>query len=106
WTPDGVMACFAHVEDACQSGKDVIKSLKVFNSEVKLSKADFSVRCGVNAGLVYFDDSTPLERISDRVIDVAGHMQKNAEPNTVLVARKILEPLRALGGGSQTQHVI
>ena len=26
WTPDGVMACFAHVEDACQSGKDVIKS--------------------------------------------------------------------------------
>ena len=26
WTPDGVMACFAHVEDACQAGKDVIKS--------------------------------------------------------------------------------
>ena len=59
WTPDGVMACFAHVEDACQSGKDVIKSLKVFNRDVKVSKADFSVRCGVNAGLVYFDDHDP-----------------------------------------------
>lgn len=106
WTPDGVMACFAHVEDACQSGKDVIKSLKVFNRDVKVSKADFSVRCGVNAGLVYFDDMTPLETISDRVIDVAGHMQKHAEPNTVLVARKIIEPLRQLEEFTHTTQVI
>ncbi len=106
WTPDGVMACFAHVEDACQAGKDVIKSLKAFNSDVKVSKADFAVRCGVNAGLVYFDDSTPLETISDRVIDVAGHMQKHAEPNTVLVARKIIEPLRQLEEFTHTTQVI
>lgn len=106
WTPDGVMACFAHVEDACQAGKDVIKSLGVFNREVKVSKADFSVRCGVNAGLVYFDDATPLETISDRVIDVAGHMQKHAEPNTVLVARKIIEPLRQLEEFTHTSQVI
>lgn len=106
WTPDGVMACFAHTEDACQAGKDVIKSLKVFNRDVKLSKADFTVRCGVNAGLVYFDDSTPLETISDRVIDVAGHMQKHAEPNTVLVARKIIEPLRQLEEFTHTSQVI
>jgi class 3 adenylate cyclase len=106
WTPDGVMACFAHVEDACQAGKDVIKSLKAFNRDVKVSKADFSVRCGVNAGLVYFDDSTPLETISDRVIDVAGHMQKHAEPDTVLVARKIIEPLRQLEEFTHTTQVV
>jgi class 3 adenylate cyclase len=106
WTPDGVMACFAHVEDACQAGKDVIKSLKVFNRDVKVTKADFSVRCGVNAGLVYFDDTTPLETISDRVIDVAGHMQKHAEPNTVLIARKIIEPLRQLQEFTHTSQVI
>lgn len=106
WTPDGVMACFAHVEDACQAGKDVIKSLKMFNREIKLSKADFAVRCGVNAGLVYFDDATPLETISDRVIDVAGHMQKHAEPNTVLVARKVIEPLRQLEEFTHTTQVI
>ncbi|WP_156948716.1 hypothetical protein [Bradyrhizobium sp. WSM1417] len=106
WTPDGVMACFAHVEDACQAGKDVIKSLKGFNRDVKISKADYSVRCGVNAGLVYFDDSTPLETISDRVIDVAGHMQKHAEPNTVLIARKVIEPLRQLEEFTHTSQVI
>jgi class 3 adenylate cyclase len=106
WTPDGVMACFAHVEDACQAGKDVIKSLKHFNRDVKVSKADFAVRCGVNGGLVYFDDATPLETISDRVIDVAGHMQKHAEPNTVLVARKIIEPLRQLEEFTHTTQVV
>lgn len=106
WTPDGVMACFTHVEDACQAGKDVIKSLKRFNQEIKLSKAEFKVRCGVNAGLVYFDESTPLETISDRIIDVAGHMQKHAEPNTVLVARKIIEPLRQLEEFAHTTQVV
>jgi class 3 adenylate cyclase len=106
WTPDGVMACFAHVEDACQAGKDVIKSLQTFNQDVKISKADFAVRCGVNAGLVYFDDATPLETISDRVIDVAGHMQKHAEPNTVLVARKVIEPLRQLEEFAHTSQVV
>jgi hypothetical protein len=73
---------------------------------VKLSKADFAVRCGVNAGLVYFDDSPPLKTISDRVIDVAEHMQKNAEPNTVLAARKIIEPLRQLEQFTHTTQVI
>lgn len=106
WTPDGVMACFSHVEDACQAGKDVIKSLKAFNREVKVSKADFAVRCGVNAGTVYFDDATPLETISDRVIDVAGHMQKHAEANTVLIARKIIEPLRQVGEFQHTTRVV
>lgn len=82
------------------------ESLKTFNRDVKISKADFSVRCGVNAGLVYFDDATPLETISDRVIDVAGHMQKHAEPNTVLIARKVIEPLRQLEEFTHTSQII
>lgn len=106
WTPDGVMACFSHVEDACAAGKDIIKSLKKFNAETKLTKADFAVRCGVNAGLVYFDDSTPLETISDRVIDIAGHMQKYAEPNSLLVARKVIEPLRSLEEFAHSSHLV
>ena len=78
WTPDGVMACFPSVNDAVQAGKDIIRELGLFNRTVKLIKTDFSVRCGVNAGFVYFDETTPLETMADRVIDVAGHMQKYA----------------------------
>ena len=106
WTPDGVMACFAEVDDAIQAGKNVINGLEHFNRVVKLMKRDFVVRCGVNAGYVHFDDATPLETMSDRVIDIAGHMQKYAEPNTVAVARKVVEPLRNAEGFQSTGKVV
>jgi len=106
WTPDGVMACFSNVDDAVMAGKDVIKGLDHFNKNVKLMNTNFAVRCGVNAGFVHFDDSTPMEAMSDRVIDIAGHMQKYAKPGTVAVARKVIEPLRNLQGFVPTEKVV
>jgi len=106
WTPDGVMACFSHVDDAVASGQDVIRSLEHFNAQVKLMQTPFMVRCGVNAGFVHFDAATPMEAMSDRVIDIAGHMQKHAEPNTVAVARNLVEPLRNVGGFQATSKTV
>jgi class 3 adenylate cyclase len=106
WTPDGVMACFANIDDAVQAGKDIITELVGFNASVKLMRTNFSVRCGVNAGRVYFDDSMPLETMSDRAIDVAGHMQKYAAPNTIAVSRTIVEPLSDVGGFAPTETVV
>lgn len=106
WTPDGVMACFSHVDDAVASGQDVIRSLQHFNTNVKVMQTPFMVRCGVNAGFVHFDNSTPMEAMSDRVIDIAGHMQKYAEPNTVAVARNLVEPLRNVGGFQATGKTV
>lgn len=106
WTPDGVMACFPTIDQAVRAGKDVILALGAFNRNVKLMREDFSVRCGVNAGYVHFDESTPLAAMSDRVIDIAGHMQKYAEPNSVAVARKVIEPLRNPEGFEPTDKVV
>lgn len=52
----------------------------------------------IRSGFVYFDDTVPLEEISDRVIDIAGHMQKTAKPNTVCVAKPTIEPLNERDG--------
>jgi len=93
WTPDGVMSCFNSVDAAVRAAREVINGLDDFNKNVKGMRSDFRVRCGVNSGFVYFDESIPLEEISDRVIDIAGHMQKNAQPNTVCVAKPAIEPL-------------
>jgi class 3 adenylate cyclase len=106
WTPDGVMACFQDIEHAVHAGKDVILRLEDFNKSVKLIRQNFQVRCGVNAGYVHFDEATPLEEMSDRVIDIAGHMQKHAEPNSVAVARKVIEPMRNTDGFEPTANVV
>jgi class 3 adenylate cyclase len=93
WTPDGVMSCFTSVDAAVKAAREVITGLDAFNRNVKTMKRDFMVRCGVNTGFVYFDESVPLEEISDRTIDIAAHMQKNARPDSVCVAKPAIEPL-------------
>ena len=106
WTPDGIMACFSNIDTAVKTGKDVIRGLRHFNSEIKLMKSDFRVRCGVNSGYVYMDDEVPLEDVSDRVIDIAGHMQKHAEPMTVSVAKTVVEPMTDRAGFQETPKIV
>jgi class 3 adenylate cyclase len=91
WTPDGVMACFNSSEDAVRAAQEILRGLDHFNQEVKGIAKDFAVRCGINAGRVYYDESIPLEKFSDRVIDAAGHLQKYATPNTIWIAQEALE---------------
>lgn len=93
WTPDGVMACFNTPNYAVKAGRQVIKDLKIFNRDHKIIKRDFIVRCGVNAGKVAFDDKMPMEEMSDRVIDIAGHFQKDALPGTVCISKVVYDDL-------------
>lgn len=98
WTPDGVMICLASVDVAVRLAQDLINSLDAFNKNVKTMKRDFRVRCGINYGYVYFDPAVPMEEMSDRVIDVAGHMQKYAAPNAIAIAKQAIEPVHSREG--------
>jgi class 3 adenylate cyclase len=98
WTPDGVMICFSNIDAAVRAARDIITGLDAFNKNVKTLQQDFKVRCGINQGYVHFDESVPLEEISDRVIDIAGHMQKQAKPNTICIAKPAVEPLQEKNG--------
>jgi len=106
WTPDGVMSCFANVDHAVNAAKAIIEGLDTFNKEIKTIRKDFKVRCGINAGYVYFDESRPLEELSDRVIDIAGHLQKNAPPNTICIAKPAIEPLKERTNFVPTKKVV
>jgi hypothetical protein len=97
WTPDGVMICFASVQNAVQAAQDLIRSLDHFNKTVKTIKADFRIRCGINAGKVLWDESVKMEEMTDRNIDIAGHMQKYAQANTIYVGAQAIEGVRAHG---------
>ncbi|MBA3536172.1 MAG: hypothetical protein H0T84_06125 [Tatlockia sp.] len=105
-TPDGIMSCFRTVDDAVTAAKTLLDKLKDFNDHEKKIKQKFLIRCGVNAGFVYMDEDTPLEQISDRVIDIAGHMQKYAKPNCINIAASAIEPLKTRQGFDETPDVI
>lgn len=107
WTPDGIMACFNTVEEAVKTAQSMITGLKEFNqSDKKAMKRDFIIRCGINAGYLLFDDTLPLESISDRVIDIAGHMQKYAKPNTIFLAKNIIKPIQSPDKFSTIEKVV
>ena len=93
WTPDGVMACFDDAASAVRAGRDTIAGLAEFNAKVKNMRGDFKLRAGVNGGLVLYDAATPMEEMSDRVIDVAGHMQKYGSVNCICAPTELVEPL-------------
>jgi len=95
WTPDGVMICFPTAEAAVAAAKQVIGDLKEFNTNVKAMRRDFTVRCGINTGTVLFDETVPMEEMADRSIDIAGHMQKYAEPNAIFIGKHVIEEMRS-----------
>lgn len=93
WTPDGVMSCFPTADAAVKTVRGLLADLERFNKQVKLMKKDFKIRCGINAGSVYYDETLPMEEMSDNVIDIAGHMQKKSPENNVSMPKILLNQL-------------
>jgi len=98
WTPDGVMICFLQRELAVAAAQRILQSLDNFNTHHNHLKTPFQVRCGINEGDVPIYEDTTLERVADRVIDVAGHMQKYAKPNSLWLSHEIFSRLEEKAG--------
>jgi class 3 adenylate cyclase len=90
WTPDGAMICFDSLEHAVRAAQAVLRQLPDFNAKIRMMRNPFRVRCGINAGRVQYDATARMEEMSDNVIDVAGHMQKYADPDTIYVATDLI----------------
>lgn len=93
FTPDGIMCAFMTARDAKRAGQTVLNELPWFNDGVHRLRTPFSVRCGIHVGEVIFPEDKPLEEVSDEVIDVAGHMQKYANQDSLWISREVLHEL-------------
>lgn len=107
WTPDGVMVCFPRVDLACGAAKELLSKLRSFNKEENPLQIPILVRCcDLNAGEVYYHESTPLEMLCDPVLDVTGHLQKAAQPDRLLVTEEIYSQLHDKKGFVQNDSSV
>lgn len=106
WTPDGVMVAFESPQTAISAAKELFVKLDNFNKHEKKIKRDFILRCGINAGIVYYDSTLPLEEMTDQVIDIAGHMQKHADPDSIAIPKPSAEPIAKKENLTPTDKII
>jgi class 3 adenylate cyclase len=98
WTPDGAMVCFLQLDLAVAAAQRVLQGLKHFNDNENRLKIPFRVRCGLNEGEVPIFEDSRLESVADRVVDVAGHMQKQGPPNALWLSAEALNSLADKSG--------
>jgi class 3 adenylate cyclase len=98
WTPDGVMICFLNLSDAVKAAQTILQQLPAFNERQNRLKTNFEVRCGVNEGEVVIFEDSAVEKLVERTIDVAGHMQKEARPGTLLLSKEVYDALQDRSG--------
>lgn len=106
WTPDGVMVCFLDLDLAVRAAQKIVQALKPFNEEENKLGVPFRVRAGLNVGEVPIFEDSQLEKIADRVIDVAGHMQKHGTPDTLWVSSEVYEALKDKSGFRPLDDVV
>jgi len=104
WTPDGVMVCFQQLDQAVAAAQSVLHRLRKFNRTENLLKTRISVRCGVNEGRVPIFEDTKLEKLAHQVLDLTGHLQKHANPNTLWLSDEAWKQLKDRSGFMPTDQ--
>lgn len=85
WGGDGLMTSYDQSQRAVDAAIKLLQSLPDFNRAKNRLRKPFQARCGINSGELYDDPLEDLERKTSPVIDRAGHLQKQARPNCLLV---------------------
>jgi len=104
------LMCFFEAADGCvQAGRDILDALPAFNQSQNLLRAPFRVRLGAHTGVSLVDRTRGVAY--SEVLDVAGHLQKEAEINGMLVSEATCRCLSDAGafervGASEKDGVV
>ena len=88
---DELMCFFETAASAVLAGSTILERLADFNRDLNLLSRDFRFRLGVHTGVSLVDLDAGIAY--SQVLDTAGHIQKIAEPDTLVVSQTTLESL-------------
>jgi pSer/pThr/pTyr-binding forkhead associated (FHA) protein len=89
---DELMCFFESPGHALLAGSTILERLDAFNEASNLLGRPFRFRLGAHTGVSLVDLSAGIA-YSD-VLDTAGHIQKQAEPDTLLISEQTFESVR------------
>ena len=83
---DGVMCLYEAPQKAVDVAITILSGLKQFNQEQSSLRRYLNVRIGINTGTLLLDNLKDLGKITERDIDIAGHLQKYGCPGELLIS--------------------
>jgi pSer/pThr/pTyr-binding forkhead associated (FHA) protein len=108
---DELMCFFESAASAILAGSAILERLADFNRERNLLSRDFRFRIGAHTGLSLVDLDAGMAY--SEVLDTAGHIQKLAAPDSLVISHATLEslprripvtPVGELSGGGRTLY--
>lgn len=94
---DGVVFIFQGKEQADRAVNAAIRTnqaLVDFNNKQNRLKSPVVVRIGINSGEVLMDKSIESGRVFSHILDIAGHLQKEAGPCRILIGKETFSRLK------------
>lgn len=91
---DGVMCLYETPQEAVDVAVNVLRGLPQFNKEQSSLRRYLNVRIGINSGTLLLDDVKDLGKLTERNIDIAGHLQKYGGPGEILISASTWERIR------------
>ena len=88
---DGVMCLYEAPQKTVDIAINILSGLKQFNKEQSSLRRYLNVRIGINTGTLLLDDVKDLGQITERDIDIAGHLQKYGRPGELLISASTWE---------------
>ena len=86
---DELMCFFETASSALLAGSAILERLEAFNRDQNLLDKHFRFRLGAHTGVSLVDLNAGIAY--SEVLDTAGHIQKQAEPNSLLISEQTLE---------------
>jgi class 3 adenylate cyclase len=88
---DELMCFFESASSAVLAGSTILERLADFNRDLNLLSQDFRFRLGAHTGISLVDLAAGIAY--SEVLDTAGHIQKQAEPDSLFISQTTLASL-------------
>jgi class 3 adenylate cyclase len=85
WAGDGLVCLFENAESAVEAALVIQAGLARFNVEDNRLAEDIQVRIGVHTGVLLYNGHGTIGEMRSETLDVAGHLQKDAEAGRVVI---------------------